>query len=237
MKSLRTRHRLPGLAALPLLLAASLAAPRVQAAADGAAIATKGTPNGVAACASCHGAKGEGNAAANFPRLAGLPAAYLSAQLKNFAEGARQSPVMGPQAKAMKAEEREAVSAYFAALPAAAGIAPRHADDLTTRDTGEWLALRGRWDQELPACVQCHGPGGIGVGSAFPPIAGQPPGYIAAQLHAFKDGSRPEGPLNLMSVVARRMADADMTAVADYFGGASPAPVSGAAANGKGERK
>jgi len=28
-------------------------------------------------CAACHGARGEGNPQAGFPRLAGLPAAYL----------------------------------------------------------------------------------------------------------------------------------------------------------------
>jgi cytochrome c553 len=189
----------------------------------GASIAAKGTPNGVAACASCHGAHGEGNAAASFPRLAGLPAAYLSAQLNHFADGTRQNPIMTTMAKQLSQGERDAVAAYFASLPAAAGVLMDKPDASKESDVGAWLATRGRWDQELPACVQCHGPGGIGVGAAFPPLAGQSAGYLSAQLHAFKDGARPGGPMNLMTVVAKRMSDADITAVANYFGTAASA--------------
>jgi cytochrome c553 len=69
--------------------------------------------------------------------------------------------------------------------------------------------------------VQCHGPGGIGVGAAFPPLAGQPAAYLSTQLHAFKDGARPGGPMNLMTVVAKKMSDADITAAAHYFGAAA----------------
>jgi len=205
-----------GLAGLPAIARAENVMP-------GASIAAKGTPNGVAACASCHGAHGEGNAAASFPRLAGLPAAYLSAQLNHFAEGTRQNPIMTTMAKQLSQGERDAVAAYFASLPAAAGVATGKAATAKASDVGEWLATRGRWDQDLPACVQCHGPGGIGVGAVFPPLAGQSAGYLSAQLHAFKDGSRPGGPMNLMTVVAKRMSDADITAVADYFGAASSA--------------
>lgn len=203
-----------GLAAWPAIAQAGNMMP-------GAAIAAKGTSNGVAACASCHGAQGEGNAAASFPRLAGLPAAYLSAQLNHFADGTRQNPIMTTMAKQLSQAERDAVAAYFASLPAAAGVATDNADSAKASDVGAWLATRGRWDQELPACVQCHGPGGIGVGNAFPPLAGQSAAYLATQLHAFKDGSRPGGPMNLMTVVAKRMSDADITAVANYFGAAN----------------
>jgi cytochrome c553 len=216
---------------LPILWMASLsiglavwpAIARAENVMPGASIAAKGTPNGVAACASCHGAHGEGNAAASFPRLAGLPAAYLSAQLNHFADGTRQNPIMTTMAKQLSQGERDAVAAYFASLPAAAGIATGKADTAKASDVGEWLATRGRWERDLPACVQCHGPGGIGVGSAFPPLAGQSAAYLATQLHAFKNGSRPGGPMNLMTVVAKRMSDADITAVADYFGAATSA--------------
>jgi cytochrome c553 len=39
---------------------------------------------GITACMSCHGAKGNGNPAAKFPSLAGQHAAYTVAQLRNF---------------------------------------------------------------------------------------------------------------------------------------------------------
>lgn len=193
-----------------------------QANADGRTIAEKGTASGAAACVACHGANGEGNAAAGFPRLAGLPAPYLEAQLDSFAAGKRQSPVMGPVAKQLDATQRKSVAGFYGSLatapspPLAGGGAPRQSD------TGAWLALRGRWETNLPACVQCHGTGGGGIGVAFPALAGQSSAYIAAQLHAFKDGTRTAGPLDLMKAVASKLSDGDITAVANYFGGEKP---------------
>jgi cytochrome c553 len=197
----------------------------------GSTIAAKGTSTGAAACVSCHGAKGEGNAAAGFPRLAGLSSAYLSQQLENFAGGKRQNPIMAPMAKALTPAERKAVATYYGSLGAAPvpASASRGDQSIKRTDDGVWLALRGRWDDNLPACVQCHGPGGAGVGPVFPALTGQSSTYIAAQLHAFKSGSRSGGPLNLMKVVASKLSDGDITAVAGYFGGAGAAPTAGSA--------
>ena len=127
------------LAAAPVM--AGGAQQRVDAAANGAAIAGGGTVGGAPACVACHGAHGEGMAAAGFPRLAGLPAAYLSAQLDNFAAGRRQHPVMAPIAAQLTVPERAAVAAYYAAL---AGPLPGAAADTETKhtDTGAWLAQR-----------------------------------------------------------------------------------------------
>jgi cytochrome c553 len=188
--------------------------------ADGAGIAASGVPDRVTACAACHGAGGEGNPAAGFPRLAGLAPAYLEEQLDNLAAGQRQNPVMGPIAKQLSAAERQAVAAYYGGLAAPPPLAAP-ADALKQSDTGAWLAERGRWDENLPACIQCHGPGGGGVAAAFPALAGQSATYIAAQLHAFKDGTRPGGPLGLMQAVAIKLSDADITAVAAHFSGAA----------------
>jgi cytochrome c oxidase subunit 2 len=44
-----------------------------------------------AACGACHGGKAQGNTALNAPRLAGLDAAYLNRQYRNFAAGIRGS--------------------------------------------------------------------------------------------------------------------------------------------------
>ncbi|WP_456264004.1 c-type cytochrome [Burkholderia ubonensis] len=200
-------------------------------AALGKTIATQGTAAGVAACIGCHGANGEGNAAAAFPRLAGVPAAYLSAQLAAFADGSRPNPVMQPMAKGLSAHERNAVSAYFASLPAPPGIAARDDTPAAPSDTGAWLATRGRWTQGLPACAQCHGPGGIGVGSAFPPLAGQPAAYLANQLHGWKHGARPPGPMALMQRVASKLSDADIDAVTAYYA-RTGAPSAGSASQG-----
>ncbi|WP_321808744.1 c-type cytochrome [Burkholderia sp. BCC1993] len=213
----------------PLLLAAAaLLAGNARAddVALGKTIATRGTTTGVAACIGCHGAQGEGNAAAGFPRLAGTHAAYLSAQLAAFADGSRQNPVMQPLAKLLSPRDRDAVSAYFASLPAPPAIAASDAASIDPANTGAWLATRGRWSQGLPACAQCHGAGGLGAGTAVPPLAGQPAAYIAGQLNGWKRGTRAPGPMALMPMVAGKLSDADIDAVAAYY-------ARGGAANGE----
>lgn len=179
----------------------------------GAAVAVHGTARGAPACIACHGTHGEGSAANGSPRLASLPAPYIRAQLTAFADGQRENPVMAPIARILSADEAQAVSLYFAGLPAPdlPNSAPAAAGP------GALLALDGRWSEKLPACVACHGPGGIGVGTSFPPLAGQPALYLKSQLEAWQQGKRPPGPLGLMPAVARRLTPSDISAVTRWF--------------------
>ncbi|HKT97580.1 MAG TPA: c-type cytochrome [Paraburkholderia sp.] len=211
-------------ACVAALFAMTLTSANAQTTPSGRQIATEGTSNGVAACIGCHGASGQGTAAAGFPRLAGLSAEYLDAQLSAFADGSRESAVMQPLAKSMTGPERSEVARYFSSLPAPENIRTSDSSDPEPSDTGAWLATRGRWEAGLPACGQCHGPGGAGVGSVFPSLAGQPASYIEAQLHEWKAGGRPPGPLALMPAVASKLSDADIHAVAVYY--ANPAQIS-----------
>lgn len=213
LKSLWSRSTaLAALLSLTAVLAAPVFAQKPNTDA-GRQIATQGTPQGVAACVSCHGARGEGMAM--FPRLAGSGQAYLQAQLDAFGNGARKNAVMQPMAKKLSPAERTAVAAYFSQLPAPF-VAAADAQ-AAPADSGAWLATRGRWANQLPACAQCHGPGGSGVGEHFPPLAGLPASYITEQLQAWKTGARPPGPQALMQQVAQKLSDADMTAVASYY--------------------
>ena len=192
--------------------------------ADGASIAKNGV-GAAQACQICHGAAGEGLAQAGFPRLAALGAPYLQRQLDAFADGTRVNAVMMPVAKALSVADRAAVSAYYAALPAPtapataqpAASAPTSAVSSPPAGIGATLATRGRWADKLPACEQCHGPGGRGVGPNFPALAGQSASYLANQLAAWKTGARPPGPMGLMAVVAKKLSDAEVSAVADHF--------------------
>lgn len=186
----------------------------VAAHADGASIAAKGVGS-VAACSSCHGAAGEGNAAAGFPRLAGLSSAYLQRQLEAFTEGQRKNVVMMATVKTLAPADRVAVADYYAALPVPASAAPVSAP--APDSAGALLATRGRWSDGLPACAQCHGPGGRGVGADFPALAGQSALYLSNQLHAWKQGARPPGPLALMQAVSAKLSEADIRDVSDYF--------------------
>lgn len=207
------------------------AAPSADANA-GARIAAAGTPAGAAACAGCHGARGEGTGA--FPHLAGSGAAYLRDQLEALATGKRKNPIMQPIAQALSPEQRTQVAAYYAGLaPVATGVDKSPRD---TSDTGAWLATRGRWTDDVPACAQCHGPGGAGVGQSFPPLAGQPATYLAAQLNAWQSGARPPGPLGLMEAIARKLKQTDIQAVSDYYAGLAQPARQAAAASGAKEK-
>ncbi|TKR53946.1 cytochrome c4 [Allopusillimonas ginsengisoli] len=198
----------------------------------GKTIATSGAP-GVVACATCHGAQGEGMAAAGFPYLAGQGVAYLTLQLQDFAKGERHNPIMEPIAKALDPAQIAAVAAYFSQLPKPfdAEALSAHSPTYPDKDAvGAWVANRGDWDNNIPACTQCHGPGGIGVGNAFPGLAGLPAKYITEQLTAWQQEKRAPGPLSLMGDIASRMSDVQITAVADYFSGLPESVKSGAAA-------
>jgi cytochrome c553 len=185
-------------------------------AADGQTLYNQGGQDPAAmACLGCHGPDARGIAAAGFPRLAGLPAGYLSKQLDDFRKGSRKHPVMEPLAKALSDAEIKAVSAMLAAM--AVDPAPALRRRQMSLDPIEKMALYGDWSRQIPGCVQCHGPGGGGVGEHFPPLAGQPAAYLAAQLDGWRDGSRNNDPDQMMVAVAKAMTDAEVKALADYF--------------------
>ncbi len=192
----------------------------------GSKVAQQGTPQGVAPCMSCHGADGAGIAPAGYPRIAGLDAGYLAKQLKDFRAGQRNNPVMMPMAINLTDEEISAVSAYYAGLPVPAPAAqpPVEAVDGAGLNLAQW----GDWSQRgIPACDQCHGPGGNGIGPHFPGISGQHAGYIKAQLQAWKSGGRTNDPLGMMKTVADQLIDAEIDAVSAYYAalpGALPTP-------------
>lgn len=207
------------------LLCATLA--HAQDAPDGKQISIQGA-NGAPACITCHGAHGEGNPAAGFPQLAGIGAKYLAEQLEAMANGSRVSPIMAATAKALSPAQQDAVARYYAGLPSPLNtdrLAATAMHPVKPADTGAWLATRGAWDKNVPACNQCHGPGGIGVGENFPSLAGQPAAYIAGQLRAWQQGQRPPGPLGLMPAVATRLTDAEIDAVSAYYAGLPAAAV------------
>ena len=175
-------------------------------------IAQHGDGQAVLACSTCHGQSGEGNASAGFPRLAGLPETYLATQLDELADGVRQNSVMQPVAKALSAQQRIQLAQYYSKLPS-----PRSPAQPAQGTLDDRVALHGRWDDEIPACVNCHGAHGSGVGQKFPALAGQPALYIASQLRAWKGGTRGGDPLGLMQAVASRLTEQDVQAVSDYF--------------------
>jgi len=207
--------------AIVALICLAITVPINSALADGATITLHGNDHGAPACITCHGAQGEGIPANGFPRLAGLNAGYLLTQLDAFANGQRVNAMMTPIAQTLNKDERAAVAYYYADM---SGALTTPAPVPEKNPPGERLAMQGRWPQGLPACGQCHGAMGSGVGPTFPALAGQSALYIENQLHAWQQDTRAPGPLELMKVIASKLSTTDIHDVAAYF---SALPASG----------
>nr|VFK28053.1 MAG: Cytochrome c553 [Candidatus Kentron sp. MB]VFK29380.1 MAG: Cytochrome c553 [Candidatus Kentron sp. MB]VFK74769.1 MAG: Cytochrome c553 [Candidatus Kentron sp. MB] len=200
---------------------------------------------GVLPCGVCHGANGEGNFAAGYPRLAGLHPEHIAKQLEDFARdpmeigvvmdpiprdysktpriysdltvftpGARADPVMNPIARELTQAERKNLGVYFGNLPFE--INPK-AIDFQTLERGADLALRGKPEYGMPACISCHGPEGGGFGPHFPPLVGQPPEYLIRQIDRWQNGKRDNDHLALMRHIANQMTDGDKLNAVAYF--------------------
>ena len=201
------------------LLLASLVFAYVPGRAEtGEQIAKSGNAAGAPACVACHGMAGQGQGAVGFPRLAGMNADYLESQLHGFQNGTRANPIMGPIAKLLSPVDAKALAAYYAALPPLDTNGGAAAIDAAIA-AGRTLALNGDWKNGVPACSQCHGVSGLGVGAAFPPISGQPAVYTLNQLQAWKAGTRKNDPMGLMRGIALKLSAADVDAVAAYYAG------------------
>ncbi|VVM60075.1 hypothetical protein PS639_01232 [Pseudomonas fluorescens] len=168
------------------------------------------------ACATCHGANGMGTDSAGFPRLAGLPQGYLVKQLEDFRSGKRANAVMQPIAVALNDTEGKTVASYLGAMAIAApsvDLDPAGSNG----SAAEKLVKQGDWSRNIPSCVACHGVGNRGVGESFPPLVGQSGAYIAAQLNAWRSGTRKNDPNDLMSHIARSLSDTEIQDLSAYF--------------------
>lgn len=68
-----------------------------------------------ASCAGCHGANGISNNPM-WPNLAGQQPGYLVKQMKDFRDGTRNDPMMGPMAKPLSDADIENIAAYYSSL-------------------------------------------------------------------------------------------------------------------------
>ena len=71
-------------------------------------------------------------------------------------------------------------------------------------------------------CRTCHGLDGIAAIPVAPNIGGEPAGYLAAQLEAFRSGARVQ---EMMSVVAVGLSDAQIADVTAWYAAQAVRPV------------
>lgn len=169
-------------------------------------------------CAGCHGLDGNGTAPAN-PKLSGQSEQYLMRQLQSFrikdggGPAERQSQLMAGFAMMLTPETMREVSAYYAAQK----FQPSAAKNKELAVAGQKIYRAGIAAKNIPACSGCHGPSGAGIPVQYPRVGGQYAEYVAAQLVAFRQGTRNNSAQ--MSAIAARMSDAEISAAAEYIAG------------------
>lgn len=167
-------------------------------------------------CAACHGAHGQGNPDAGFPRLAGQTADYLVAQLRGFADGSRNNAVMTPIAKSLDPQAQADVAAFYANEAPPTVAQKSGSADARQLARGRLLVRVGDESKQLQACGNCHGADGAGEPHAAPYLAGQSTQYLESAIREWKSGSRTSGAA-LMGSVASRLDDSDIAAVSAYL--------------------
>ena len=168
-----------------------------------------------AQCASCHGTDGN-SLNPEWPKLAGQHAGYLVKQLQYFEAGERENATMKPMASVLDARGREDVAAYYASQEVSPGTA-----DPELVELGERIYRSGNPESGVAPCMGCHGPNGAGNPAAlYPALRGQHAKYTELQLHGFAEGKRVnENSVKMMQILASRMTNREIRAVASYIQG------------------
>jgi cytochrome c553 len=165
-------------------------------------------------CGACHAADGN-STNPTYPSLAGQSAEYLAKQLTEFRSGARKNAIMAPNAAKLTDTEILDLAAYYGAQQPK----PRMAKDAELVAEGQKIYKGGNAGSGVPACASCHGPAGAGIPTLFPRLAGQHAKYVHSQLKNFRSGDRANDGGKMMQVIARKMTDQEMKAVAEYISG------------------
>lgn len=170
-------------------------------------------------CAVCHGTDGNSTTPIN-PNLAGQHPEYTLKQLTNFkAQGGkpaeRENAVMAGMAANLSADDMSNLATYFAGQK----VKPRVARDPELAKLGQAIYRGGIVARGVAACASCHGPNGAGIPAQFPRLSGQYAEYTQAQLKAFRIGERANDPNRMMRMVAAKLSDREIKAIAEYLGG------------------
>ena len=131
---------------------------------------------------------------------------------------------------AVASSNREAPGGTAAATIAPAGASQEndkavHSAPVMPANPARARLLASSGDERLhaQACANCHGPDGIGLSPAYPPLAGQHASYLTVAMNEWRDGTRHNDPSQQMPMIAKSLSDSDIAALAALFAGMPPA--------------
>ena len=173
-------------------------------------------------CISCHGENGNSTIPL-FPKLAQQHSGYLIKQLKAFKSGERQDSMMNTIAMTINEHDIEDIAHYFAdqKITSEPSETPDAMDAQEQQELknliaqGSDLYRNGDLNREVSACIACHGPTAEGnKPAAFPYLKSQHAEYLIKTLNDFKSGKRANHPENMMHMIAGKMSEEQIKAVA-----------------------
>ena len=124
---------------------------------------------------------------------------------------------MTSQAMMLSDEDMANLAVYYESLP---GPVQAVADpDLVSK--GEVLYRGGNVENQVAACIACHGPTGNGNPAAgYPALKGQHAEYTAKQLRDYASGARTsDGKTRIMREIAGKLSEDEIVALASYVQG------------------
>lgn len=183
-----------------------------------------------ASCVGCHGEDGN-SLVSSFPKLAGQHASYLVKQLQAFKSESRKDPMMSSIAASLSDQDMHDIANYYAANKIQPNSMPEIDKDADAneqaqaKEAQEKLLAEGRnvyrngnLSTQVSACIACHGPFGDGNKPAsFPVLKAQHADYLVKTLTDFKTSQRSNNPDNMMHMIALKMSDQEIKAVATYL--------------------
>lgn len=180
----------------------------------------------LAACAICHGDRGQGAKGAEYyPHLAGKPAGYLLSQMKGFRDGRRHYPQMIYLMQFMDDAYLTEIATWYAGQPAHSergATATKKLDDATEARARK-LIYEGDPAKGLPACAACHGDALTGMEPGVPSLISLPPDYIIAQIGGWVAGVRKSDSPDCMAEIAKKLDPTDTRLLATWLSGQSSA--------------
>ena len=168
-----------------------------------------------ARCAACHSAASRA-ADATIPYLDGFSRKTLYKELVDYRSGRRTAAIMNGVAKGLSNDQMRDVAAYYAGGHRVAGLARPTADtDAGRADPIVKLVYQGDPSRDVAPCASCHGPDGFVA--AAPVLFGQSETYLAAQMRAFRTGTRHNDMLAQMRTPAHGLDDREIDELAAYL--------------------
>ncbi|OEF24021.1 c-type cytochrome [Vibrio rumoiensis] len=169
-------------------------------------------------CSTCHGVNGV-STLDHIPNLWGQSDEYLREQIENFRSTKRHTTFMDAFIYQISDEQVDEIVKHYSSVPNALNFKLQWRGDKWPGDMepGEKLAYVGKMEANVPSCVSCHGPNGVGVKPGIPRLGGQNAAYLVNQMKSWKNDTRPAGAMAIMGPIAKGLTDEEIAEVAQYF--------------------